>query len=102
LLLVATVFIQSFVFLSVKISTVQTGALTAGFLVLAFGLMGLRALLWQKLLHYADLSLVYPFTSLVQIPILLYAVLLFNESLATGHFFGLILMLTGAFIMSGK
>lgn len=101
-LLAATIIIQSFSFLSIKLSTLQHDILTVGFLLLAFGFMGLRAVLWQKLLHHADLSLVFPFTSLAQVLILLYSVTLFNEAVAPGHLVGLALMLVGAFIMSSE
>ena len=99
-LLAATIFIQSFSFLSLKISTLDSSLWSTAFLIAAFLFMGLRAVLWQKLLHQADLSLVYPFMSLVQVLILAYAVLLFKESIAVNHVVGLLLMLFGSFVMS--
>lgn len=100
LLLAATVFLQSFSFLSLKISTLNFGLWSLAFLLAAFLFMGLRAVFWQKLLHLADLSLVYPFTSLVQVLILVYAVALFKETVSPNHIVGLLLMLGGTFVMS--
>jgi len=101
-LLAATVFIQSLSFLSIKFSTLQTGLWSLILLFAAFSFMGLRAFLWQKLLCRSDLSLVYPFTSLVQVLILLYAVFLFGESIAPGHIIGFGMMLIGTYVMAGE
>lgn len=98
-LLVATIFIQSFSLLSLKISAFETGLWSLAFLALAFLFMALRAVFWQKLLHRVDLSLVYPFTSLVQVLILVYATVLFKETIALNHLIGLSLMLGGSFVM---
>jgi len=99
-LLVVTIFLQSFSFLSLKISVLKTGGWSLIFLLAAFGFMGFRALAWQKLLHYADLSLVYPFSSLVQVLLLVYAVVFFRETITQNHITGMLLMLSGVFIMS--
>jgi drug/metabolite transporter (DMT)-like permease len=100
MLLTLSIFIHSLSFLSIKISTLQTGGWAIAFLAAAFLFMGLRALLWQKLLQRADLSTLYPFTALVQVLILLYAVAMFNEEVTTGHLLGLLLMLAGAYVIA--
>jgi drug/metabolite transporter (DMT)-like permease len=96
----ASIFIQSFSFLSLKVSTVVANDWSLVLLVLAFLFMGIRAVLWQSLLRGADLSRVYPFTSLVQVLIFLYAVALFGEKVELNNVIGLFLMLLGAFFLS--
>ena len=100
LLLPLTIVLQSFSFLSIKYSTLQTGVTTIVLLILALGLLGLRAILWQRLLKLTDLSHVYPFAALVQVLILLYAVLLFDESISLNNVIGLLLMLIGVYFLS--
>lgn len=99
-LLVASIFLQSFSLLSIKISTMQTGAFAYALLVVAFGFIGLRTIFWQYLLASADLSRVYPYASFVQVLILLYAAILFNEPVTLFNIIGLIMMLGGTFYMS--
>lgn len=100
LLLSLTILIQSFSFLSIKYSTLQTGLVSFLLLTGAFGFLCLRAILWQNLLKITDLSKIYPFAALVQVLILLYAVLLFNETITLNNVIGLLIMLTGTFFLS--
>jgi len=100
LLLSLTIFIQSFSFLSIKYSTLQTGFVSFLLLIVAFGFLGLRAILWQNLLKLADLSHIYPFAALVQVLILFYAIMLFNEPVTLNNVIGLLVMLTGIYFMS--
>lgn len=100
LLLAASVFIQSFSFLSLKVSTLVSGLWSGALLLLAFLFLGLRAALWQSLLRRSDLSQVYPFSALVQVLILVYAVVLFNEPVAMNHLAGLALMLGGTVVLA--
>ena len=99
-LLVTTIFLQSFSFLSIKYSTLQTGIASVLLLILAFGFLGSRAILWQHLLKRSDLSLVYPFAALVQVLIIIYAFVLFNEPISLNNILGLFVMLTGIYFMS--
>lgn len=99
-LLLVTIFLQSFSFLSIKYSTLQTGIISLLFLGFAIGFLGLRAILWQYLLRIADLSHVYPFAALVQPLILIYAVVLFNETVTPTNIAGLLVMLAGVYFMS--
>ena len=101
-LLVASIFLQSFSILSIKISTLQTGLLAFVLLVVAFGFIGLRTIFWQYLLESEDLSRVYPYASFVQVLILLYAAILFKEPVTLFNIIGLIMMLGGIFYMSRK
>jgi len=100
--LLLTIFLQSFSFLSIKYSTVQTGIYSLSFLAIAFGFLALRAVLWQYLLKIADLSHVYPFAALVQPLILVYAIVLFNETVTPTNIAGLLVMLAGVHFMSRR
>lgn len=99
-LLVLSVFLQSFSFLSIKLSTLQTGFFSFLLLVMAFGFIGLRSICWQYLLKLTELSRIYPYASFVQVFILLYAVFLFNEPVTINNVIGLFMMLGGIFFMS--
>ena len=100
LLLIASIFLQSFSLLSIKISTLQTGLLAIVLLVVAFGFIGLRSLCWQYLLKLTELSRIYPYASLVQVLILLYAAVLFHEPITLFNVVGFFIMLSGIFFMS--
>ncbi|MFC1695168.1 hypothetical protein ACFL1C_03425 [Pseudomonadota bacterium] len=100
LLLAATIFLQSFSFLSLKVSSLSQGWSSFGFLLAAFGFMGLRALFWQHLLRRAELSHIYPYTSLVQVLIFGYAVLLFGEVVEINNLLGLAFMLSGIYFIA--
>jgi drug/metabolite transporter (DMT)-like permease len=100
LLLGASILLQSFSFLSIKISTLQEGMVFLVFLMAAFGFMVVRAIVWQSLLRLTDISKVYPYVALVQILILGYAVLLFNEQVTLNNLLGLLLMFTGILFIS--
>ena len=88
-LLAVTIFLQSFSFLSLKYATGATGALLPGLLGLTFLFLAARAILWQRLLLRADLSLVYPFAALVQVLVVIYAVTLFGETVSMSNIAGL-------------
>jgi len=100
LLLTASILLQSFSLLSVKLSTLQAGYLSMLLLIVAFGFIGLRTLIWQHLLKGAELSNVYPYASLVQILILFYAAIIFHEPITLNNVIGSLIMLAGIFIMS--
>ncbi len=101
-LLLISIFLQSFSFLSVKVSTYHEGLNIYLFLILAFIFMGLRAGIWQLLLKISDLSMIYPFASLVQVLILIYAVLFFNENITFYNIIGLGIMLGGIYYLTRK
>ena len=65
----------------------------------AFVFFGIRAYLWQLLLKVTPLSKIYPFASLVQVLILLYAVCLFNEDVTLNQIIGLSIMISGLFVI---
>lgn len=101
-LLVLSIFLQSFSFLSIKFSTMQEGISALMLLILAFFFLLARAIIWQILLKTVELSKVYPFASLVQVLILIYAVLFFHESITIYNVVGLVIMLSGISYMSQK
>lgn len=94
-LVVIAIFLQSFSFLSIKYATMHEGFYTAILLVLAFIFIGARAIVWQMILKLIPLSKAYPFSSLVQVLIFLYAVVLFDEQIYFHNILGLFLMLSG-------
>lgn len=102
LLLISSVFLQSFSFLSIKFSTTQKEFYALILLVLAFIFLGARAIVWQMLLKHIELSKIYPFASLVQVLILIYSVVIFNESVTIHNLIGLSIMLSGIYYMSKK
>lgn len=99
-LLTISIFLQSFSLLSIKLSSLQSGYFSLILLIVAFGFIGLRSIFWQHLLKLTELSRVYPYASLVQVLIFLYAVVLFNEPVTLNNVIGLFLMLGGIFFMS--
>ena len=99
-LLISSIFLQSFSFLSIKFSTMNEGLTTFLLLALAFVFFGSRVVVWQILLKSLALSKVYPFTSLVQILILIYSAIFFNESITANNIFGVLIMISGVFYMS--
>ena len=102
LMLGATIVIHSFSFLSLKYATLQSGLVAMGLIGCGVGFMAARAILWQRLLALGELSYIYPFTALVQVIILFYAVVLFGESFSLGNFVGIALMLAGTLVMADK
>ena len=100
ILLTFTIFLQSFSLLSIKYSTLNSGLTAIALLLMAFLFMFMRAILWQYTLRLNELSRVYPFASLVQVLILIYAVVLFKEVITINNVIGFLVMLTGIFFMS--
>ena len=78
----------------------QSDYLTLVLLIIAFGFIGLRTILWQYLLKLSELSKIYPYASLVQVLILFYAVVLFDEPVTSFNFIGFFMMLSGVYFMS--
>ena len=101
-LLISSIFLQSFSFLSIKLSTMQEGFYLIALLFIAFFFLGARAIVWQILLKTIELSKIYPFASLVQILILIYSVVFFHEHINIYNIVGLIIMLSGIYYMSRK
>lgn len=101
-LLISSIFLQSFSFLSIKFSTMQEGFYAIVLLLLAFFFLGSRAVVWQVLLRNIELSKIYPYASLVQILILIYAVVFFHETINIYNIIGTIIMLSGIYYMSRK
>ena len=101
-LLTASILLQSFSILSIKLSTLHDDYLAFVLLLAAIGFIALRSIAWQFLLKLKDLSQVYPYASLVQVLILLYAAILFDEPVTTFNIIGLSLMLCGIFYISRK
>ena len=99
-LLVFSIFLQSFSFLSIKYATLNEGFYTVALVAIAFLFIASRAIVWQILLKYVELSIVYPYASLVQVLILSYSVILFGETITIYNLLGLAMMLSGIYYMS--
>jgi len=95
------VFLQSLSFLSIKYASAYP-TLSIILMILAFAFILTRAYVWQIILQYNELSRVYPFNSLVQVLIFLYAVFLFHETITLTNIMGLILMITGLYFIGKK
>lgn len=95
--MISSIFLQSFSFLSIKLSTTQEEFYTLILLVLALFFLGARAIVWQMLLEHVELSKIYPFASLVQVLILIYSIVIFNENVTMTNLIGLIIMLCGIY-----
>lgn len=91
---------QSFSFLAIKYASIYE-VYSFILLGLSFCFIVLRAYIWQIVLKYNELSRVYPFNSLVQVFILMYAVILFDETVSILHLIGLAMMIIGV-ILLGK
>lgn len=96
-----SILLQSFSFLSIKFATLSNGYVSILLLILTFVFLVLRAITWQIVLKFNPIAKVYPFNSLVQVLIFLYAVILFNESITIGNIIGLAFMIIGI-ILLGK
>lgn len=101
-LLVLSIFLQSFSFLSIKFATMQENLYIIVLLIIAFLFLVARAIVWQILLKSIELSKIYPYASLVQVLILIYAVVFFHESVTIYNVIGLVIMLSGISYMSRK
>ena len=99
-LLAITVFIQSFSLLSIKISTLESGAMSFFLLFMALVFIGIRTILWQYLIKFNELSQIYPYTSFVQVLIFLYSIILFGETVTIYNILGLLSMLVGVYFIS--
>ena len=92
------VFLQSFSFLTIKYASIYE-SYSLILLILAFGFIAARAYMWQVVLKHNELSRVYPFNSLVQVLIFIYAALLFGETVTLWHIIGLGLMIFGLYLI---
>lgn len=102
-LLSASILLQSFSLLCIKISTQSIDSKVFIWLFLASIFLAARAVIWQILLRLKELSEIYPYASLVQVLILLYAVAFFHENATIYNVVGLAVMLSGLYyISSGK
>ncbi len=97
-----TVFLRSFSFLAIKYASIASGIFIYLFLGLAFIFILLRAFTWQKALKITDLSIAYPFTSFVQVIILIYAAILFDEQIKFNHVLGICVMITGLLFIAKR
>ena len=102
ILIILTIFLQSFSFLCIKYSTLRHDFFMFIFMGFALLFILMRAVIWQSIMQRLPLSVVYPFTSLVQILILVYAIFLFVEIVTINNALGVMLMIVGVFLISYK
>lgn len=98
--IILAIFLQSFSFLNIKYASIYENY-SLILLGVAFTFIVLRAYIWQIILKHNELSRVYPFNSLVQILIFIYAVVLFDETVSFWNIIGLGFMIYGI-ILLGK
>lgn len=101
-LLALSILLQSFSFLCIKYASLQTGLAVLALLALAGFFIVSRAVVWQFVLQSFELSTAYPFTSLGQVLVFIYAVTLFGEHVVLHHLIGIVLMVSGLVIMMRK
>jgi drug/metabolite transporter (DMT)-like permease len=105
-LLVLNMGLQVFAFILVKLAAVGAQSYLGVFLnvyyLLALGLVGARAVVWQVVLRYNDLSKAYPFNSLVPVLILLAGVHLFDEQVTLHNVLGAMLLAAGVLLLIGE
>lgn len=70
------------------------------FVLSAFAAGLLASLTWMTVLTKFELSLVYPFTSLGFVVVLVLSVLLLGESMSISKFIGTIFIVTGVFVLA--
>lgn len=99
-LLALSIVLQSGSFLSIKLATLAGEWPMVMLIGLAFTFLGARAYVWQRLLKTKPLSLVYPFASLVQVLLLLYAVIFFGEHIQAHQLLGFLFMLAGLTVIA--
>lgn len=97
-----SVFLQSFSFLTIKYASTSSVMYAIVLIVSAFAFIIARAFLWQRILKHNELSKVYPFNSLVQVLIFLYAIFLFDEIITVNNIVGLSFMLFGVILLGKK
>ncbi len=100
LLVILSIVLQSFSFLSLKYASMAHGGAMIALLVIAGAFLVARALVWTNALGRADLSRVYPFTALFQVLIFVYAIALFHETVHLSDLFGLGLMVCGLVLIA--
>lgn len=98
-LIFITVILQSTSFVILKYGTIYGGTFQVILFFVALFIMLSRAVVWQKVLNIVSLSKAYPFTLLTQVLIVLYGVLLFNESFTFVQSLGLLLICSGLVII---
>lgn len=95
---ILAVFLQSFSFLSIKYAALYE-ACSIILLCVAFLFIITRAYVWQVVIKCNELSRVYPYNSLVQVLVFIYAIVFFDESVSLRHIMGLGLMISGLYFM---
>jgi drug/metabolite transporter (DMT)-like permease len=95
-----TILLMSFSFVAIKYSTLVSGINTFVLLALAFAFLVTRAFMWHQVLKTTELSVAHPFTALVQVLILIYSTVLFDEQIASNHIIGVFIMISGLILVA--
>lgn len=85
---------------SMTINNSSVAIVLSPFYLATLGFMVLQAIFWQQALKHYPLSLVYPFTSLVNIMVLISAFFLFGEVPTIHNILGLTIMSIGIFVLA--
>lgn len=99
-LLSLSILFQSFSFLFVKFSSAHTGFTALLLFCVALSFIAFRTVTWQFVLRYGELTKVYPYSSLVQVLIFVYAIAIFGEQADISDVIGITLMTSGVFLIS--
>ena len=101
LLLVFLVYSSANIFMKLSSSGDNLIA-TLFFLVCAFGVLGIYAILWQQILKHVSLTTAFMFKSITVIYGMLFAAMLFKEHITMNNMIGAVLIITGIIILGWR
>jgi len=75
---------------------------TVFFLICAFGVLGIYAILWQQILKHIPLTTAFMFKSITVLYGMFFAAILFKENITMNNMIGAMLIITGIIILGWK
>lgn len=101
LLLVFLVYSSANIFMKLS-SSGDNFVVTLFFLVCAFGILGIYAILWQQILKHISLTTAFMFKSITVLYGMLFAAMLFKEHITTNNMVGALMIITGIIILGWR
>lgn len=101
LLLVFLVYSSANIFMKLSSSGDNLIA-TLFFLICAFGVLGIYAILWQQILKHISLTTAFMFKSITVLYGMLFAAMLFKEHITMNNMIGAVLIITGIIILGWR
>ncbi len=101
LLLVFLVYSSANIFMKLS-SSGDSFIVTLFFLVCAFGILGIYAILWQKILKHIPLTTAFMFKSITVLYGMLFAAMLFKEHITMNNMVGALMIITGIIILGWR